>query len=100
MKVLIMEKNLIMLSRIKNSLSGHEVNANAEYSGEDVVFINAEAFPVDKIKELKSKGAKVIAYCSHKNLKLQSEAMYAGADLVIPNSQVVDAGRILDRLKP
>lgn len=31
MKVLIMEKNLILLSRIKNSLSGHEVNSNVEY---------------------------------------------------------------------
>ncbi|SNZ15168.1 hypothetical protein [Hydrogenobacter hydrogenophilus] len=100
MKVLVMEKNLIMLSRIKNSLSGHEVSSNAEYSGEDVVFINVEAFPVDKIRELKAKGAKVIAYCSHKNVELQLEARSAGADLVVPNSQVVDAGRILDGLKP
>ncbi len=95
MKVLLLEKNLILLSRIKSSLAGHEVRANGEYTDEDIVLINIEAFGVEKVKELKEKGAKVVAYCGHKNLELMQGARQMGADMVVPNSQIINAGEIL-----
>ncbi|MEZ0360438.1 MAG: hypothetical protein ABWK04_00875 [Hydrogenobacter sp.] len=99
MKVLIMEKNLMLLSRIKNSLSMHDVRVGSDFRDEHVVFINVEAFPVNVIRELKNKGAKVIAYCGHKNVELQKTAKEAGADLVVPNSQVIDAESLIEKLK-
>lgn len=98
MRVLILEKNLILLSRIKNSLGEHEVRAKGDYEGEDVVLINVEAFGADKVKELKEKGAKVIAYCGHKNLELMQKAEQMGADMVVPNSQIINAGELLRKL--
>lgn len=98
MKVLLMEKNLMLLSRIKNSLSDYEVIVGGKHTDEELVFINVEVFPVDIIKELKSKGAKVVAYCGHKNIDLQSKARKAGADIVVPNSQVIDAKVIIEKL--
>ncbi len=98
MKILLMEKNLILLSRIRSSLGGHEVRVGTEYGGEEVVFINLEQFPAEKVAELKALGAKVIAYCGHKNTELISKAQGLGADLVVPNSQVVQAGILIHRL--
>lgn len=40
MKVLLMEKNLILLSRISSVLKGHEVRNGEEYAGENMVLIN------------------------------------------------------------
>lgn len=93
-----MEKNLLMLSRIRSSLGEYEVKAGEDYGGEDVVFINLEAYPVEKIKEYKSAGAKVVAYCGHKNLELMQRAGEMGADLVVPNSRVVQAKELLGEL--
>ncbi len=98
MKILLMEKNLILLSRIRSSLSGHEVRVGTNYEGEDMVLISLEQFPVEKVAELKSLGAKVIAYCGHKNVELMKKAKEFGADLVVPNSQIVQAGNLVDGL--
>lgn len=98
MKVLLMEKNLILLSRIRSSLSGHEVRAGTEYNREEVVLINLEQFPAEKVAELKALGAKVVAYCGHKNTELIRSAKEMGADLVVPNSQIVQAGSLLETL--
>ncbi len=98
MKILLMEKNLILLSRIRSSLSGHEVRVGTNYEGEDIVIISLEQFPVEKVAELKSLGAKVIAYCGHKNVELIKKAKELGADLVVPNSQIVQAGNLVDGL--
>jgi hypothetical protein len=98
MKVLLMEKNLILLSRIRSSLQGYEVRAGSDYQGEEVVIINIEAYPVEKVSELKEKGAKVIAYCGHKNLELIKRAEELGADMAVPNSQIVRAGELLRTL--
>lgn len=98
MKVLLMEKNLILLSRIRSSLQGYEVRAGSDYQGEEVVIINIEAYPVEKVSELKEKGAKVIAYCGHRNLELIKKAKELGADMVVPNSHIVQAGELLRAL--
>lgn len=98
MKVLLMEKNLILLSRIRSSLMGHEVKVGTEYNGEEVVLINIEQFPPEKIADFKALNVKVIAYCGHKNLDLINKARELGADLVVPNSQIVQAGELLKTL--
>ncbi len=98
MKILLMEKNLILLSRIRSSLSGHEVRVGTNYEGEDIVIISLEQFPVEKVAEIKALGAKVIAYCGHKNVELIKKAKELGADLVVPNSQIVQAGNLVDGL--
>jgi len=96
MKILLIESNLILASRVKNSLSGYEVRVGKDWQGEDVVFVNVETNPPEIIKELKEKGAKrVIAYCGHKNIGLIKRAQELGADLVVPNSKVVDAKSLL-----
>jgi hypothetical protein len=96
MKILLVESNLILASRVKNSLSGYEVRVGKDWQGEDVVFVNVETNPLEIIKELKEKGAKrVIAYCGHKNIELIKKAQDFGADLVVPNSKLVDAKSLL-----
>ncbi len=95
MRILLMEKNLILLSRIRSSLSGHEVRAGGEYQGEDIVLINLEQFSPEVIKGLKEKGAKVIAYCGHKRLDLINLAKELGADLVVPNSQIINTADLI-----
>ncbi len=98
MRVLLLENNLMMLSRIRASLQGYEVHANKDYEGEEVALINLEAFPVEKVRELKQKGAYVIGYCGHKNTPLMEKARQAGADAVIPNSQAVRVGELIRSL--
>ncbi len=98
MKILLMEKNLILLSRIRSSLGGHEVRVGTNYEGEDMVLISLEQFPVEKVAELKALGAKVIAYCGHKNVELRKKAKELGADLVVSNSQIVQAGSLIESL--
>ena len=96
MRVLLMEKNLILTSRIKSSLAGIDVRVGADWQGEEVVFINVETFDPSIIKELKERGAKkVIAYCGHKRADLIQRAEENGADLVVPNSKVVDARSLI-----
>ena len=99
MKVLVLEKNLILLSRIKNVLKAFQVSTNREYTDEDVVLINLEANPVSMVKDLKDKGAKVIGYCGHKNVELIEKAKSYGADLVVSNSQIIHADQILKSVK-
>lgn len=98
MRVLLMEKNLLILSRISSSLKGYEIKADGQYGGEEVVLINLEQFPPETIKQLKEKGARVIAYCGHKNVELMKKAKDSGADMVVPNSQIVQAGRLIEEL--
>jgi len=96
MKILLIESNLILASRVKNSLSGYDVRVGKDWQGEDVVFVNVETNPPEIIRELKEKGAKrVVAYCGHKNTELIKKAQELGADLVVPNSKVVDAKSLL-----
>ena len=52
MKILLIESNLILASRVKNSLSGYEVRVGKDWQGEDVVFVNVEANP--KVVDAKS----------------------------------------------
>ncbi|WP_448587679.1 hypothetical protein [Thermocrinis sp.] len=96
MKVLIMEKNLILASRIKNSLTGLNARVGESFEDEEVVFINIETFSPELIDQLKKRGAKkVIAYCGHKRTELMEKAKEYGADLVVPNSRVVDARALI-----
>jgi hypothetical protein len=73
MKILLIESNLILASRVKNSLSGYDVRVGKDWQGED----------------------RVIAYCGHKNIGLIKRAQELGADLVVPDSKVVDAKSLL-----
>ncbi|MCS6957051.1 MAG: hypothetical protein RMK75_01140 [Aquificaceae bacterium] len=98
MKVLLMENNLILLSRIRSSLAEHEVRSGNDYRGEEVVLVNLEQFPVETVKTLKDCGAKVIAYCGHKRTDLMEKAKGLGADMVVPNSQIIRAGSLLHML--
>lgn len=98
MKILLMEKNLILLSRIRSSLSGHEVRTGWDHQGEELVLINLEQFSPEIIKSLKEKGAKVIAYCGHKRLDFINLAKELGADLVVPNSQIINAAELISKV--
>lgn len=93
-----MENNLLLLSRIRSSLKGYEVRSGGNYGGEEVVLINIEQFPPESVKSLKEAGAKVIAYCGHKRTELMQKAKELGADRVVPNSQIVQAGSLLSEL--
>jgi len=97
MKILIMEKNLLLASKIKNSLAGLDVRVGEDFQNEQVVFINVESFDPSFIKEIKEKGgSKVIAYCGHKRADLIQKAKENGADLVVPNSKIVDARSLIE----
>lgn len=52
MKILLIESNLILASRVKNSLSGYDVRVGKDWQGEDVVFVNVETNP--KVVDAKS----------------------------------------------
>ncbi|MFN3598257.1 MAG: hypothetical protein ACK4VK_00765 [Aquificaceae bacterium] len=95
MKVLLMEKNLLLLSRIRASLSQYSLRVGEDYKGEEVVLVNIEQYSPEIIKTLKEKGAKVIAYCGHKNVSLIESAKGFGADKVVPNSQIVNVKELL-----
>ncbi len=96
MKILLIENNLMLASKIKNSLSGYDLRVGKNWQGEDVIFVNVETNPPEIIRELKEKGAKkVIAYCGHKNIEMIKKAQEFGADLVVPNSKIVDARSLL-----
>ena len=53
MKILLMEKNLILLSRRRSSLRGHEVRTGWEHQGEELVLINLEQFYPEFLLDLK-----------------------------------------------
>ncbi|MFN7064623.1 MAG: hypothetical protein ACK4OF_00525 [Aquificaceae bacterium] len=95
-----MEKNLLLLSRIRVSLEGYQVRVGGEYGGEEVVMINLEQFSPETIKSLKALGARVVAYCGHKNLELMNIARSMGADMVVPNSQMVRVKDLLLKFLP
>ncbi|MFN4318879.1 MAG: hypothetical protein ACK4FY_00145 [Aquificaceae bacterium] len=98
MRVLLMEKNLLLLSRIKNSLYQCQLRVGEDYKDEEVVLINVEQYPPEIIKTLKEKGAKVIAYCGHKNISLIESAKALGADMVVSNSQIIKAGELISKV--
>ena len=95
MKILLMDKNLLLISKIKSSLRDYEVRIGNEHQGEDLVLVNLEQFPPAMIKKIKESGAKVIAYCGHKRSDLMKIANESGADMVLPNSQIVQVSDFL-----
>jgi hypothetical protein len=50
MKILLIESNLILASRVKNSLSGYEVRVGKDWQGEDVDLV----VPNSKVVDAKS----------------------------------------------
>ncbi len=50
MKVLLMEKNLLLLSRIRASLSQYSLRVGEDYKGEEVVLVNIERSCVENPK--------------------------------------------------
>jgi hypothetical protein len=50
MKILLVESNLILASRVKNSLSGYEVRVGKDWQGEDVDLV----VPNSKVVDAKS----------------------------------------------
>ncbi|SHK56314.1 hypothetical protein [Thermocrinis minervae] len=98
MKVLLVEPNLLMQSRIKNALKNFDVRVGKDYSGEDIVLINAELSDPNLIKEFREKGAKVIAYCGHKNTDLIKKCYELGAHMVVPNSRMTNPEEVIKSL--
>ncbi|MFZ8787772.1 hypothetical protein [Thermocrinis sp.] len=47
MKILLIESNLILASRVKNSLSGYEVRVGKDWQGEDVDLVVSNSKVVD-----------------------------------------------------
>jgi len=47
MKILLIENNLILASRVKNSLSGYEVRVGKDWQGEDVDLVMPNSKVVD-----------------------------------------------------
>ncbi|MEN3034568.1 MAG: hypothetical protein ABDH18_06235 [Aquificaceae bacterium] len=86
-KVLLMEKDLLLASRIKSALKDFEVRVGDSYSGEDIVIINIESFDISNVKDLGEKST-VIGYCSHVKTDLMQRAKQEGATLVVPRSQI------------
>ncbi len=113
MKVLLVDSNLITSLRIAGSLksSGFEVIKGSSFENlkdvlKDIKFavINLEAPEGIKVLEnLKREfpEIKVVAFCGHKNIKLQEEAKKHGADIIVPNSVIVSQlPEIIKRLQP
>jgi hypothetical protein len=50
MKILLIESNLILASRVKNSLSGYDVRVGKDWQGEDVDLV----VPNSKVVDAKS----------------------------------------------
>ncbi|MCS7084291.1 MAG: hypothetical protein NZL90_04840 [Aquificaceae bacterium] len=88
-KVLIMERDLLLASKVKSALRDFEVRVGDNYEREEIVIINIEAFDVSLINNLRKSGAIVIGYCSHVKTDLMQRAKQEGANLVVPRSQVV-----------
>jgi len=106
MKILLSDSNLITSSKVSSLLKsqGWEVlsanrwnkakeilEANPDVS---VAVINLEGFGgMELLENLKKERSdiKVVAYCGHKNLQLQSRAKELGAETVVPNSVIVSS---------
>lgn len=113
MKVILCDSNMITSSKIAGLLrsSGYEVltsNSHQKVSdligeaGVIAVIINLEGFGskemLEEIKEVK-RNLPVIAFCGHKNTRLQEYARKMGADLVVPNSRITsEAPQILESI--
>ncbi len=103
MKVLLSDSNLITSSKVAALLrsAGWEVLSASRWSKAEevlrenpdvsVALINLEGFGGEEVLENLSReypGVKVLAYCGHKNIQLQSKARSLGVQ-VVPNSVVV-----------
>ncbi len=92
MKVFLYDTNLILSSRISSQIRslGYELVGKDKAEEACVALVNLEGPKgLEILKELKGKGVKVVGYCGHKNVQLIRKAQELGADLVVPNSQVV-----------
>lgn len=106
MKVLLSDSNLITSSKVSSLLKsqGWEVFSASRWTKAkeilqenpdiSVAVINLEGFGgLELLENLKKENpeVKVIAYCGHMNLPLQSKAQDLGADIVVPNSVIVNS---------
>ncbi len=106
MKVLLSDSNLITSSKVSSILKaqGWEVytasrwNRAKEILESDpdikVAVINLEGFGgLELLENLKRDrpDIKVVAYCGHRNVQLQTKAKELGAETVVPNSVVVSS---------
>ena len=102
MKVFLYDANLILSSRLSNQIknAGYELVDKESIGEACIAIVNLESPEgLDILTELKEKGIKVVGYCGHKNLTLIQKAQRLGADLVVPNSQIIENLRdILEKL--
>ncbi len=106
MKVIVSDSNLITSSKVSTLIKSagwevlsasrwHKVKELLESNPDiEVLVLNLEGFGADDIMRNVKKEfphLKVIAYCGHKNIRLQEEAKNLGADLVVPNSMIVSS---------
>jgi DNA-binding NarL/FixJ family response regulator len=112
MKVLLSDSNLITSSKIASQLKaqGWEVFSASRWkkakdiltSNPDigVAVINLEGFGgMEVLENLKKErqDIRVIAYCGHKNIRLQERARNVGIEAIVPNSVAVSS--IVDLIK-
>ncbi len=106
MKVLLSDSNLITSSKVSSLLKSQGWNvfsasrwnkakelldANPDI---EVAVINLEGFGgVELLENLKRErpDIKVVAYCGHMNIQLQTKAKELGAEIVVPNSAIVSS---------
>ncbi len=103
MKILIIDENLMLNSKIKSlaTTSGYEAKIIAFFKEStfpkldefqpDIVAINLESKSNDVfnlIPKIKEKGIKVIGYCGHTKTDLAEKAKQVGADFVATNGMI------------
>ncbi len=106
MKVLLSDSNLITSSKVSSLLKsqGWEVFTASRWNkakeileaNQDIeaAVINLEGFGgIELLENLKRErpDIKVVAYCGHKNIQLQTRAKELGAETVVPNSVIVSS---------
>lgn len=106
MKVLLSDSNLITSSKVSSILKsqGWDVFSASRWNKAkelldanpdiEVAVINLEGFGgVELLENLKRErpDIKVVAYCGHMNIQLQTKAKELGAEIVVPNSAIVSS---------
>ncbi len=106
MKVLLSDSNLVTSSKVSSILKsqGWDVFSASRWNKAkelldanpdiEVAVINLEGFGgVELLENLKRErpDIKVVAYCGHMNIQLQTKAKELGAEIVVPNSAIVSS---------
>ncbi len=104
MKVIIIDENMILSSKLRNQARNKGFEAKVisftkpdtiekiKEFNPDYIFINLESRvnnPLQLCKDLKENGFKIIGYCGHTKVDLARSAKEVGVDFVATNSSVI-----------